>query len=273
MKHPPFAIVGAVVLVALVSVAGCTGISRLTNSGSPTANELPPGVNGSGVANATALVNAHNAALADSGHAYRMRMNTTTQMGNQSHPITTNSSIQTRIDDGSAYAVRMNMTLAAGPTPQHQSTWLWANDSVGLLRAQSDNRTVYRSNSSYAGSEGASLRQTAFGSEPQILQRILAVGNFSVTGVDRSGSRTLVTLTADGVDPSANVTAESYNATVVVDSRGVVHHATERVTLDGSQITGATKRTVWTTYDLTDQSVDHVDKPSWASKALENGTS
>jgi hypothetical protein len=254
-----------VLLAVLLALAGCTSLNQLTSPNEPTEEELPPGVSQSGVENTSALVAAHTAALNESGYAYRvdLRGSAGTGAGNEtSTAYETNLTQTARAEAGGRPAsVSAETRVSSAMGNQSQGATYWWNDTTTLARLSTSEGTQYVSLDRIPG-DGQ-----LYAPDEQYLRQVVGASNFSVTGVDRSGSETLVTLTA--TEPNATLEGvTSYNATLVVDPSGRVHSATQHAVVESQQGT----QTVDLDYELTETSVETVERPAWAEQALANET-
>lgn len=255
-----------VLLAVLLTLAGCAGTNQLTSPNEPTEEELPPGVSQSGVESASALVDAHTNALNESGYAYRITLNgtVTAGSGNKSSTAYETSLSQTSRAEASGrpafVTARTNISSAMGN--QSQGVAYWWNDSTTLARTSLGGGTRYVALDEIPG------QNQLYAPDERYLEQVVSASNFSVTGVDRSGSETLVTLTA--TEPNSTLDGvTSYNATLVVGSSGRIHEATQHAIVESEQGT----QTVDLRYKLTETSVETVERPPWSDKALANQTS
>ncbi|WP_440010319.1 DUF7537 family lipoprotein [Halomicrococcus sp. SG-WS-1] len=214
----------------------------------PANADLPPGVDESGVENASALVAAHEDALAGTGYEFEYRL-------------------QRRYDDetttvrqhGAATAGLSSFVAKAtvdGEAPITTSA-TWANESVVLRH--------------YETNEGEQYKKQTRTDEPQreteslvtkatVLRSLLASGEFSVATVERVGDRTLTTLRADEYSGDGHFQdVETFDATVVVDASGRVHEFTRTVETDDGH-----RRSE---FEITSLGPTTVERPDWAGQA------
>lgn len=232
----------AVLLAATLVLAGCTvgpGTTTEEQPGQGDAEATPPGVSDGRLANATALLHAHETALAESGFAATM----------------------TRSTNGTAVST---FDVVAGPSmATYELTWtrsadggdavetrLWANESERFVRTRADGETSYR----VVPREEDSLGVL------ESLRSYVAAGNFTVAD-ERSDAGHAV-LTADAVDARTGADgpfrdAESFDGRAVVDDRGRVHEL--NVTVERPSGT----ETV--TFELRRTGVASVERPGWVS--------
>ncbi len=239
------------------------------------ASALPPGVSESGVDNASTLVAAHEEALSATGYEFTFRQNYSVETDE-------NQTLPPALADTSAV---QNGTVAAGLAPFRVHTETeretpnrtvastvdyWGNESEVAVRAIQENRTQYQTfqRDSNATGEDA-LGQPSFDAvvtKSRILEGVLQSGEFEVAGTEEVDGRTLVTLEATeysgtlGVAPE-NVTA--YNATVVVDERGLVHEFEFAL----ASTTRSIPVELQYGFEVTEREVD-VGQPPWVSEAF-----
>lgn len=254
-----------VLLASLLVLAGCSGVSQLSSPDEPTEDELPPGVSQNGVENASALVSAHTAALNESGYAYRLGLQGTVNVTVDNETSTqyeTNLTQTVRAEDGGRPAfVTAEVQSVQSEQNQSQAVAYWWNDTTTLARVSAGGGTQY------AAFDQRPDQGQLYAPDEQYLQQVVGSSNFSVSGVDRSGEETLITLTATEANASMQGVT-SYNATLVVDSEGRIHSATQHAVVESAQGT----QTVDLRYELTETSVSTVDQPEWADEALGNRT-
>lgn len=254
-----------VLLASLLVLAGCSGVSQLSSPNEPTAEELPPGVSQNGIENASALIDAHTTALDESGYAYRLNFQQAVNVtvDNQSSmQYETNLTQTTRAEPGGRPAfVTAEVYGAQAGQNQSQTVAYWWNDTTTLARISTGGQTQYMA-VDQRPDEGQ-----LYAPNEQFLRQVVFPSNFSITGVDRSGGETLITLTATETNASLQGVT-SYDATLVVDSEGRIHSATQYAVIESGQGT----QTVDLHYELTETSVSTVDQPEWADEALANQT-
>lgn len=230
--------------------------------------DLPPGVNESGVENASRLVAAHRMALSESGYAFRLRSNVSYRdefgsrsvmrgtVAKQFAPFRIRADVDSQMD---------NQTIRA-------ETDTWANDSVALVRYHLRNRTAYRQ---YNATLNETPEMDPFSSVPtlnvadqasmsQLVEFALLTGEYEIGGVEARNGLTFTTLRATGHNRSldergfGNVTR--YESTLVVDERGRVHR------LNTTLKTNETF--VHYEFELTNVGGVVVQYPRWAEQAL-----
>lgn len=253
----------AALLALLVVVAGCAGTNQLTSPNEPTDGELPPGVSETRVENASALFDAHALALEESGYASRLERNRSVDGNNESQPEYDEWRHQTtRMEGGEYHGVATVVTGFSRPGYNETSQFdYWWNNSTAFVRFDAGNETRYDRLDQPTGIG------SAFVSDTWYLWGLLDDGEFVVDGVDRTLSGTRITLTSTGNGTRAEA-ASSYDATVVVDSAGRIHSATEHATYDTDEGTV----TVHTRYERTTTGLRSVADPDWLDEARMNRT-
>lgn len=244
-------------------------------NGTANASALPPGVSESGVENASTLVSAHEEVLAASSYEFTFVQNYSVETGeNQSLPpaLADTRAVQNgSVAAGLAPFAVHTETERETPNETVSSTVdYWGNESVVAVRAVQMNQTQFRT----FQRDGNASEQDAFGqpsfdavvTKSRILDGVLRSGEFAVAGTEQVEGRTLVTLEATeyagtlGVSPE-NVTA--YDATVVVDERGLVHSFEFSL----ASTTRSIPVELRYEFDVTQTEVD-VSEPAWVSEAF-----
>jgi hypothetical protein len=247
-------------------------------TGNATADALPPGVSEAGVDNASALVAAHRDALEATGYTFEFRQNYSVDApGNETVPMAladTNASQNGSVGEGLApFRVHTESERAADNGTQLSVVDYWGNETVVAVRAEQGNQTQYRTFQRTANDTGTAqqLGQPSFDAvitKSRILAGVLRSGSFEVAGTEETEDGTLVTLRATeynaslGVDPE-NVTA--YNATVVVDERGMVHEFDFRLASTNREFPVELRYR----FEVTDLGPRNVTEPAWIADAFE----
>lgn len=252
-----------VLLATLVASAGCAGTNQLTSPGEPTTDELPPGVSSPNVENASVLVDAHATTLDESGYTYRLERNRSVDGETDSQPQYDEWRRQTtRIRGGESRGVATVATGFSRPGYNETSQYdYWWNDSTAFSRFSEGNATDYDTLDRPSG------MGTAFVSDVGFLWGLVDDTEFAVDSVDRTLTDTRITLTNTGAGERAQ-DAVAYDATIVVDSTGRIHSATEDAVYDADDGTVA----VHTSYELTGTGVSSVERPEWVDTARTNRT-
>ncbi|MFC7044947.1 hypothetical protein ACFQH6_05475 [Halobacteriaceae archaeon GCM10025711] len=239
----------SLLVALLVALSGCSALG-LPSLGGPDLPVDPPGVEASGVTSPDALVDAHQAAVAEAGFAAELHYVVTAPNWQQT------ADVDYRASPGlERFRVLRDEHLADGRTVKSD---LWGNRSVGLARNRYDGRLGY--------SKAYPTRELATGeSDLNILGEFLALGDYGVQRVETDDGTTLVTLqaesaSADAAVPSTGIeNVSSFSATVTVDGDGVIHSARVDARADG--------RRYELRYDLTQVGGTAVERPDWLAAA------
>lgn len=252
-------------LCSLVALSGCAAVDEVARPHTPTADELPPGVDESGVTNTTKLLEANAAALDDAGYASRLTANGSIERS-ESETVRANVSVVRRVqadDNRSFFRYRVHSVN------QTRSTAAWRNETTVVARMARNNETYYRSASISRGflTQG----QWELSSNPLSLRAIVAHTNWTVTDVNRpltGGSARIVLHPSETQDPNTVLSLHHVeNATLVVDSDGVIHELSYTASYGPNG-----KGRIRVQYRLTELGVDQVDRPAWTAEALGNET-
>lgn len=237
-----------------------TGTENVTGVENASGAEFPTGVNESGVANASELVSAHQAALSDTGYTYNFSQNVSISLSesgaNESVgvngtpadvavPGNATSGLGLSLNDTSMVSTE-NGTVAEGLAPsyvvtagsvqfdglrQNVSAEQWANESVLLFRVQMTNqefvqRVDFEQNATENPLTMTRDSYNASLTKADVLGMVLETGEFEVTS-EQTDNGTLYTLEGTDANNSngtyfddANVS--TYDATVVVDEEGLI---------------------------------------------------
>ena len=262
----------ALLLAAAVLAAGCVGgfgsgtpdatttvgttavptttQTTTTPGDGPASTDLPPGVSGSRLANATKLVAAHESALAETG--YEFEYTADTRYANE-------TSVGTQTGTVAAGLSSFLVTKSVQDDSSTYTTATWANESVALTTFTSDGERRYQERERNADTQKEITSQAT---KVITLQSILDSGEFSATEVERTGDWTLTTLRADAYSGDGRFDDVSeYNATVVVDSSGRVHEF--HWTIETADLRRVSD------FELTAIGPVSVERPDWAGAAAE----
>lgn len=243
----------ALLLIAvgcLVALAGCSG--ALSGEDDPTLDDVsyPDGVS-ENETNVSALADAHTEALNESGFTLSLDVVENSSMGNQSIEM-----------GASVSADRENVRASVSGGDRQTSIYL--TDETRYEKQTGGGETDYRVTdrrpdamklvpSSYSGA--AYVEQFAAGGE----------ANFTPTDVRVVDGTTLVVLRADGSDVSSEDETETveYDATILVDERGVIHGFD--ATVESEQ--GDDVATLSVSMAVSDVNETTVAEPSWLDEA------
>lgn len=271
MRHARLVL--ALSLAALVVLAGCGGNGGATTTDAPTetttadgttvgpdgqlaASDLPAGLSPDGINNGTALVEAHEAALAESGAKSTFAVRVRSGAGNQTSLVT-----QTRGADGS---LLLEQRVDAGFVTQRVD--LYANETTTFQRTNASAGVGYSvfDRGDYVN-RAENTRQ---------LPTYLDATNFTVEGVAERDGETVVRLRATEISNRSalrlrdSIAVENFSGTAVVDLDGRIHSL--ELNYDLSSGGQAIDQTV--TYDLETVGVETVERPDWTATATEEAT-
>jgi hypothetical protein len=230
-------------VTALLLTAGCLGATTPGNSGpAPTsADGFPPGVTEDGLQNATELLDAHDAELADTGYEFRLAM-TTDRAENATYT-------------GRALNDEFRIHMDRQRDDSSLTVDTWANDSVVLTRLEHGSETRFDQRRRYDSV-----------TEPwnEQIERILDAGDFEVTDRYVGAGQTFLVLDANEARSARSDAYQAFSARAVVDLDGRVHELNATTVVD-SQSESWT-RTV--DFELTTIGVESIDSPGWSERAL-----
>ncbi|MFD1513750.1 hypothetical protein [Halomarina rubra] len=211
-----------VLLAALVLLSGCTGVFDTGTTADETTTpeeldpaeaDLPPGVNESGVENASSLAAAHNETLLAEG--YVLNSSSTTNSSTFGNRTTTAQWVVGPSADRFTFDARTSVHTPPsydGPAGDYRQR-LWGGDSV-VTRIDRGNETTYNNVEALASRLGVAQSQT--------FERYLDIGAYDVERVVTDGEHTFTTLAATEPRDDAEFNG-TFEARFVVDERGVVH--------------------------------------------------
>lgn len=230
--------------------------------------DLPPGVNSSGVENASRLVAAHREALAESGFAFRLAANVSYEERYDAQSVARG----TVAKHFAPFRIRSDVDSRMGNRTIRGTTDTWANETVLLAEYRLRNQTRYQQVDAtlnetpdadpFAAMPAVNVAEQA--SQSAIVRFALMTGQYEVASVETRDGLTLTTLRATGVNRSlvergyGNVSR--YESTLVVDELGRVRRA--NTTLETNQS--------FVSYDFALTTVGSVvvPYPRWADRAL-----
>lgn len=239
-----------VLLVIVLALAGCTaGPGTPTDDGQPAENAAtgtPQGVVDGQLANASALVEAHETALAESGFAA-----TVTYAENGSE---VGSYDLVAAPDLTTYTAAGTRSTGEDSTVE---THLWANETHRFVMYRSGDERSYH----------ARLRGSESLDPIESVGSYLHAGDFTVA--DEPTAEGYTVLTADGLDPSGDehgrlLDAESFSGRAVVDEAGRVRNLSVTVERERGSETFA--------FELRRTDVERVDRPDWLSEIPDGAT-
>ncbi|USZ69565.1 hypothetical protein NGM10_07485 [Halorussus salilacus] len=244
----------ALLLIAvccLVALAGCTG-TLPGGTDEPTEDDVtyPDGVSENGTDLST-LADGHAEALNESSFALAVEMTQNGSAGEQS------VAIDTAVTDDRD-RVRANASMG------DRRTSMYLTEDRQYTRVTADNRTVY--DDSERTSDGMGMVPSSYSGAAYVEQFGASAGaNFTPTDVREVDGTTLIELRADGSNVSAPEGAEirGYDATMLVDERGVIHDLD--VTVESAQDDQTAN--VSLSMDVSDVNGTTVEEPSWLDEA------
>lgn len=246
-------------IVALVVLAGCSGglsggDATATDDG-PTLDDVsyPPGVSENGT-NVSALAEAHAGVLENESFALTADSVMNSSMTNQSVRLeaAVNEDRDSVLVDGSMRGQQVSMYLTA---------------EKRYTRIGTGNGSTYRTTD--RTSDAVKLVPSSF-TGTNYLGQFAGVGDFTPTDAREANGTTVVALEADGSNATEAATANltDYEATMLVDERGVVRS----MTVDATSTTRG--RQYSTSFSMKIESVGAttVSEPAWLDEAR-NSTS
>jgi hypothetical protein len=267
-----------VLVVALVVLAGCTGPSTPASDTEATGNgttaggidattddtagnatgplergPTPPGVaanatGGGVVANASALLAAHERVLAANG--FEATRSSTVAVGDG--PTRNSTAVVVAGPALTRYHSRTTVARENGTATYD----VWQNETTGFVRTTVDGNTSYQRFDT--GVDGSDLTR------PPALEGVLEDDDvqFSVANVTTEDGRRVFTLTATATveNESADATNDTYTARIVVDERGVISAYHVRQDLAARDVT----------HEWTLESLDVTPtRPDWVANATD----
>ena len=208
-----------------------------------TGGVLPPGVDESGVTNATTLAAAHHETVLRLGFvATSAEWKNGTVLGNRTMTARWAVGPDGRTLSADGTTVTTAQPPGGSPLSPRYREVIW-RDETTVYRATTPNRTVYANR--------ADRTFTAAATEVAEFERYFDAGNYSVASVEARGEHTFTTLVTsvapDETRPGADVAVA---ARFVVDERGVVHEAVVEAGDGGNVGAGDRLRAEWTLVDL-----------------------
>ena len=213
-------------LVALLLLSGCSGTlpggdttqTTTPEELDPAAADLPPGVNESGVQNASRLVAAHSETLLAEGFV----LNSTATTNGSSYGNRT--ATEHRVADPGGEQFSLVGTTVVHRTPADGSTTsadeytqrVW-HDETTVVSVELPNRTRYHNVEGLFTDRALSMARN--------YEEVLAAGAFDVEKVIDRGNHTYTTLVATDTRDGVRKFDATFEARFVVDERGVVHEA------------------------------------------------
>jgi len=227
-----------------------------------TEEALPPGVNRTGLEDASALVDAHQRALDNASFAFHFRANVSVGPANQwtfqrgrveanLSPLVVHSKSVRRIDDDRTRV----------------GTDLWANETTVVAQYQRENRTELRR----YNRTGGNLADETWNHLPRadldsqvtqawLLELALTAGEYDLVRTEHRDGRQFAVLRATEAVAATNFT--DLNATVVVDSEGRAHSVSLTAAYAGDD-----QNRIHYEFGLSKLGSVEVERPQWVGAA------
>jgi hypothetical protein len=227
-------------------------------------DDLPPGVNESGVENASALVAAHRDSLADTGFSFEFRANVSA--GPASQWTVQRGTVQA---NASPLSVRSTSVRDLDGQTTTFATDLWADDDSVAARHSRGNQTELRRYNRSGDNVGvydeswAHLPRADLESQVTLswlVELALTVGEYDLDRVEeRDGDRVAV---LRATDPVAATNFTDLNATIVANSEGRVRLLSLTATAEDDAATR-----IHYEFQLTEVGSVDVNRPEWVTEA------
>jgi hypothetical protein len=233
--------IAALGLCLMLLLAGCS----LLPGGSQ--DSPAPGVEDGALADADALLEAHESTLTESGYSHDLTINQTVETANGS--FQDDQRQRMAVAPGASQYLRQVIYVGQGRVVA------WGNETVEYQRIDSGTEPQYRSTSP----ESATAMTGADALEPHL------TAPYEVVDTEETDDRTLVTLstTGDPSDESAfpenTSSVDRYDAELVVDGDGRIHRLNVSAAYEADGYPG----TYEFRYELTDASDPGVERPAW----------
>jgi hypothetical protein len=219
---------------------------------------LPPGVSGSGLANATAVVAAHNESVLERGTVVSAETSLNGSLNGDS--FTSSSDETVRLTPG---ATEMQWTVAGNSTRGNETTRLneryYANETTFFSRVERAGEVNVRAVERSSVLDGL-VRSAA--TKLNVVNATLSNANYTVGNVTERDGRTLTTLvsvngTYDGQQPGI----VAFEATVTVSESGRILSLTRSWTREAGNTTNSFAETIeWS-------NAGPVERPDWTTNA------
>jgi hypothetical protein len=232
-------------LVALLLLAGCMGgLGGTESTSTPEEADLPPGVNESGLQNASALIAGYNETVREEGivlnatenityDRYRERRQLHTVLAPGGHPF------NTTISSGTYY-------LDGEPRTEREFTHFWGNESTTLVRSFLTPPTEV--------TEPFRIRNEP--TQARYYLYYLKNANYTTDSVVERDGHTFTTLVAN-----ESTNGGALNVQAVVDERGLIHELTMNVVEEGYD--------AHRTFRLVKTDPSPPEKPDWTANVTD----
>jgi hypothetical protein len=235
-----------------------TTISPTTTT---TAEALPPGVNRTGLEDASALVDAHQRALDNTSFGFHFRANVS--VGPASQWTFQRGRVEANL---TPLVVRSKSVRQIDGDRTRFGTDLWANETTVVAQYQRENRTELRrynrTGGNLADETWAHLPRADLESQVTqawLLELALTAGEYDLVRTERRDGRQFAVLRATET-VAANFT--DLNATVIVDSEGRAHSVSLTAAYAGDD-----ENRIHYEFGLSDVGSAEVERPQWVDAA------
>lgn len=230
-----------VVLCLSVVLSGCAALSGSSAS--------PPGVEDGELADSTALLEAHETTLTESGYEHDIVINVTETVDDQ--PIQLERRQRVSVTAGGSQYLAQEIVDGAIAS----RTVTWGNDTVAYRSIESGGSRRVSEVDPFPASDlsGASLLESYLSAPFEVVETTERDGRelFVLEGTDRP--------TESGLFPADAANISDYEARLVVDADGRIHEFTAGAEYDIGGETAAYEFS----YELTELSDPGVERPSW----------
>ena len=243
---------------------------RETTTAEESADDLPPGVNETGLEDPSELVDAHQAALNESGFAFEFQANVT--VGPASQRTVQCGTVEAGL---SPLVVESTSERDLGDGPTTIGTDLWANRTITAVRYDDGDHTRVRQFNRSGEELGvpdetwAHLPRADLDSQVTnawLLELALNAGEFELDRVENRDGERVAVLRATEATAATNLT--DLNATVVVDTEGRVHDISLTAAYEGDEA----DTSIHYEFELTQIGNVTVERPGWADAVLPDET-
>ncbi|WP_353634159.1 hypothetical protein ABSL23_13880 [Halobacterium sp. NMX12-1] len=238
-----------VAAVALLLVAGCMGQGPAPAPDSTETTPYPPGVSADGVANASALVDAHSDHVTTHGAVVTSNGTTTVRIGGEPRTVETNATARATPNLTRIHVVSWGVRVSGNETAPERYE-VYANETTVLERIAHENETSVRSE---RRGDAPIVVERVVRTQP--LRGVLGALDFEVAGTERRNGRTVTTLTADET-ALGDDTPSRHAATLEVAASGRVLSLS---TVRDRNTTAVGQRTL----DVTWANATTVEPPAW----------
>lgn len=246
-------------------VSGETPTGTAESTPTPSPDPYPPGVDEEGVANASALLVAHDEHLDRTGYVAVGSGNTTVRRSG--FLINVTRSGRTIVAAGSERYYEVRRTMAG---PVDRIVERYSNGTVEIKRHAEDGDVTY---------DQRRPRPSGKLAKVDLLEPLLLGGDFRVSEIlnEDDEAPTILVLRTNETDnasalldalPADGERVRSYNATARVDSTGRVRSLNASIGF----VIGGENRTHQVTYNLTGLGVTNVTRPDWVDERNESAS-